>query len=116
MPVKMYLAGRIRNRDIKTFKKLWSKLPMYWRKNFDFATDCLQAYKSLIPELQHFSEKALTQQIEALNGRIRSRCSRLVRKTRSFSKVKKYHEQAIKFFLYKSNLEYQRKPLSQHYI
>jgi IS1 family transposase len=44
--------------------------------HFDFATDCLQAYKSLIPELQYFFEKALTQQIEAFNGRIRSRCSR----------------------------------------
>ena len=98
---------KIGNRDVNTFKKLWRKLPLYWRKNFDFATHCLQAYKSLIPNLQHFSEKSFTQQIEAFNGRIRSRCSRLVRKTRSFSKVKKYHEQAIRFFLYKSNLEYQ---------
>ncbi len=102
---------QIGNRDIVTLEKLWRKLPVYWRKHFDFATDCLQAYKSIIPELQHFSEKALTQQIEAFNGRIRSRCSRLVRKTRSFSKVKKYHEQAVKFFLYKSNLEYQKTQL-----
>jgi insertion element IS1 protein InsB len=112
------IGYQIGNRDGATFKKLWEKLPRYWRKNFDFATDCLQAYKSLIPDMQHFSEKSLMQQIEAFNGRIRSRCSRLVRKTRSFSKVKKYHEQAIGFFLYKSNLEYQQATLKlrQHYI
>ena len=80
---------------------------MYLRTYLDFETDCLQAYKSLIPALQHYPEKSLMQQIEAFNGRIRSRCSRVFRKARSFSKLKKYHEQAIRFFLFKSNLECQ---------
>lgn len=101
------VACQIGDRDAKTFQKLWTQIPMYWRRYLDFETDCLQAYKSLIPALQHYPEKSLMQQIEAFNGRIRSRCSRLVRKTRSFSKLKKYHEQAIRFFLFKSNLEYQ---------
>ena len=105
---RQVVSCQIGDRDGKTFKKLWRQIPMYWRKYLDFETDCLQAYKSLIPALQHYPEKSLMQQIEAFNGRIRSRCSRLVRKTRSFSKLKKYHEQAVRFFLYKSNLEYQK--------
>ncbi len=53
-------------------------------------TDRLQAYKSSVPALQHYPEKNLMQHIEAFSGRIMSRGSRLVRKTRSFSKLKKY--------------------------
>lgn len=101
------VACQIGDRDVKTFQKLWRQLPIYWRRHLDFETDCLQAYKRLIPALQHYPEKSLMQHIEAFNDRIRSRCSRLVRKSRSFSKLKKYHEQAIRFFLFKSNLEYQ---------
>ena len=104
---RQIVAVQLGKRNLTTLKKLWRQIPKYLRKHLDFDTDQYKAYATIIPENQHFASKTFTQAIEAFNGRIRSRVSRLVRKTRSFSKNSTMHKLAIRYFLYHSNLQYQ---------
>jgi IS1 family transposase len=60
----------------------------------------------VIPEEQHYIKKVLTQALERFNGTLRQRCSRLVRQTLSFSKSTAYHETAIRYLVWKLNLQY----------
>jgi len=64
-------------------------LPPEYRQRAVCYTDFLQAYASVLPSKRHKAvDKASgrTSLIERLNNTIRQRCSRLVRKTLSFSK------------------------------
>ena len=68
--------------------QFWNKIPKTLQ-DCHFETDDWKAYESIIPSNQHKVGKDLTYYIEGFNATIRARCSRLVRKTLSFSKKDK---------------------------
>ena len=93
------------NRGYSSAKALWNKIPLEWQENCCFDTDDWNAYKMVIPEEQHYIKKVLTQALERFNGTLRQRSSRLVRQTLSFSKSRVYHEAAIRYLVWKLNLQ-----------
>ena len=101
------ISYHLGDRSAKSARTLWNKLPVEWQDNCWFDTDDWKAYKKVIPCDRHFVSKALTQRIERFNNTLRQRCSRLVRKTLSFSKCLRNHEAAIKYFFWQFNLEQQ---------
>ena len=76
---KQVVAVVIGKRDEQTFNQLWESIPSAWRKFCPFDTDDYAVYAKYIPEQHHYVGKQITYWIEAFNGRIRSRVSRLVR-------------------------------------
>ena len=85
---------------------LWLSIPEKLREKAIVFTDGLAAYANVFQKGQHQPEgKPQTVFIERLNNTIRQRCSRLVRKTLSFSKIWQNHYLAIKYFLVHYNLE-----------
>jgi IS1 family transposase len=67
-----------------------------------FYTDYFTTYGEIIPFVQHLlvgKESGKTNYIERFNCTLRQRCSRLVRKTLSFSKKLENHIGAIKMFI-----------------
>ena len=85
---------------------LWLSIPPALRKKALVFTDDLAAYTAVFQKGQHQAEgKKQTTKIERLNNTLRQRCSRLVRKTLSFSKSWENHFLAIRFFLINLNLE-----------
>ena len=104
---RQVICYHIGDRSAESAKALWDQLPVEWQENCWFDTDDWNAYKKVIPAEQHFVSKALTQRIERFNNTLRQRCSRLVRKTLSFSKSRINHEAAIKYFFWQFNLEQQ---------
>ena len=79
---------------------LWLSIPEKLREKAIVFTDGLAAYANVFQKGQHQPEgKPQTVFIERLNNTIRQRCSRLVRKTLSFSKIWQNHYLAIKYFL-----------------
>ena len=85
---------------------LWLSIPEALREKAMVFTDDLAAYAAVFAPGQHQAEgKKQTTRIERLNNTLRQRCSRLVRKTLSFSKAWQNHYLAIRFFLYNLNLE-----------
>ena len=68
------------------------------------------AYKAVFPAEKHVSSKIKkdTNHIERFNNSIRNRCSRLVRKSPSFSKKLKHHIGTLKYFFCNYNLEQQQ--------
>lgn len=93
------------NRGYESASALWNKIPTAWQENCCFDTDDWNAYKMVIPEDQHYIKKTLTQALERFNCTLRQRCSRLVRKTLSFSKSLENHELAIRYFCWQFNME-----------
>lgn len=93
------------NRGYNSAVALWHKIPVEWQDHCCFDTDDWKAYKMVIPEEQHYIKKALTQALERFNCTLRQRCSRLVRKSLSFSKSIENHELAIRYFCWQFNLE-----------
>lgn len=92
---------------------LWLSIPEKLREKAIVFTDGLAAYANVFEKGQHQPEgKPQTVFIERLNNTIRQRCSRLVRKTLSFSKIWQNHYLAIKYFLVHYNLEKLAKPSS----
>lgn len=85
---------------------LWLSIPEALRENALVFTDDLAAYAAAFAPGQHQAEgKKHTTRIERLNNTLRQLCSRLVRKTLSFSKAWQNHYLAIRFLLYNLNLE-----------
>ena len=81
-------------------KKLWSKIPRNVKDNSLFFTDQLAAY-NVIPEEKHVKVeggKRVTNHVERLNCTLRQRCSRLVRKSLSFSKSLDNLISSLKYF------------------
>lgn len=85
---------------------LWLSIPETLRNKALVFTDDLAAYGAVFDKGQHQTEgKKQTTRIERLNNTLRQRCSRLVRKTLSFSKSWQNHYLAIRFLLVNLNLD-----------
>ena len=71
-----------------------------------FCTDFLASYKSIVPQEQHHAggkDIGFVNHLERFNNTLRQRCSRLGRKTLSFSKDIGLHIAAIKYFICHNN-------------
>jgi IS1 family transposase len=80
----------------------------FFRENASFFSDYWQSYVKVFAEDTHFGvgkDSGLTAYIERFNCTLRQRCSRLVRKSLSFSKSIDNHINAIKYFICAYNLE-----------
>lgn len=100
--VGLYMGDRSRD----SAKKLWDSLPTSYRACQLCYTDFWEAYVQVIPEDVHqpsSKQSGQTSHIERLNNTLRQRCSRLVRKTLSFSKDRLNHENAIWYFAHHYN-------------
>lgn len=93
-------------RDKNAAKKLWRSLPPVYRQCAVAYTDFWNAYQGVIPTKRHKpvgKESGKTNHIERLNGTIRQRVSRLVRKALSFSKKMENHVGAVWYFVHHYN-------------
>jgi IS1 family transposase len=103
---RLIVGCAIGPRDKQTADDLWFSLPPAYRQRAVCYTDFLQAYASVLPSKRHKAvDKASgkTSLIERLNNTFRQRCSRLVRKTLSFSKKLANHVGAIWYFIHHYN-------------
>lgn len=94
------------DRSSKTAQQLWDSLPAVYRQCAVSYTDFWEAYKLVFPHCRHRQagkETGQTNHIERLNGTLRQRISRLVRKTLSFSKKVSNHIGAIWHFIHNYN-------------
>jgi IS1 family transposase len=101
---KQLIAFHIGGRGKDSAAALWAKIPEKYRKYCDYATDYWGAYNSVIPDDQHVIGKAHTHNIKGIFASFRTRGSRLVRRSQSFSKKWANHEAAIGFFFWPFNL------------
>jgi insertion element IS1 protein InsB len=100
------LAMVVGDRTAFTAECLWLSLPVEYREHGEFCTDFLPTYSTVIPESQHAAagkEAGLTAHIERFWCTVRQRCSRVVRKTLSFSKCLDNHIGALWFFVHLYN-------------
>ena len=98
---RQILAFHIGDRSKSSGEMLMKKLPEELKKAI-FYTDYFSVYFEVIPKKQHRpvgKGSGKTNYIERFNCTIRQRCSRLVRKTLSFSKKLINHIGAIKYFI-----------------
>lgn len=96
------------NRTREDAKQFWESIPKGYRDSAEVYTDFWQAYEKVIPEDKHHpsgKETGETSHIERFNNTLRQRCSRLVRKSLSFSKSFFNHESAIVYFINHYNEE-----------
>ena len=103
---RLIVGCAIGPRDKATADELWYSLPPDYRQPAVCYTDFLQAYASVLPAKRHKAvgkERGKTSHIERLNNTFRQRCSRLVRKTLSFSKKLANHSGAIWLFIHHYN-------------
>ena len=99
---RQVLAMHVGKRDKESAECLLRKLPEDLKKKAVFYTDKFSAYFEVIPWRQHRlvgKESGKTSYIERFNNTLRQRCSRLVRKTLSFSKKLSNHIEMIKYFI-----------------
>jgi insertion element IS1 protein InsB len=109
---RMIVGVAIGPRDTQTADELWYSLPPDYRQRAVCYTDFLQAYARVLPSKRHQAvDKASgkTNHIERLNNTFRQRCSRLVRKTLSFSKKLANHIGAIWYFIHHYNAQIHRR-------
>ena len=86
---------------------LWDSIPESYQKQAEFYTDHWEAYEGVLPQERHFpvdKSSGKTSYIERLNNTIRQRCSRLVRKSLSFSKKVENHIGSLWLFAHHYNL------------
>ena len=103
---RQILGVHFGDRSRKGAIELWDSLPEEYKKDGTFYTDFWESYKKVIPDEQHKpSDKGSgeTNHIERFNNTLRQRCSRLVRKSLSFSKNCFNHESAILYFIHHYN-------------
>jgi insertion element IS1 protein InsB len=105
---KQVIAFYVGDRSQKSAQNLWDNSTNFHKENEQFYTYDWDAYKAVFPAEKHVSSKIEkdTNHIERFNLTIRNRCSRLVRKSLSFSKKKSYWSFEIFFCNY--NLEQQQ--------
>jgi insertion element IS1 protein InsB len=96
--VGLYIGDRSR----ESAQKLWDSLPKSYQSCQFCYTDFWEAYVQVIPDDVH-QPSSKKSHIERLNNTLRQRCSRLVRKTLSFSKDWLNHENAIWYFAHHYN-------------
>lgn len=102
--VGFHLGGRTRE-DAQQF---WESIPEKYRESAKVYTDLWQSYEKVVPVDKHHpsgKETGETSHIERFNNTLRQRCSRLVRKSLSFSKNFFNHESAILHFINHYNEE-----------
>lgn len=96
----------IGSRTKATARKLWASLPAVYRQCAVSYTDFWEAYENVLPSKRHCAvgkDSGQTNHIERFNNTLRQRCSRLVRKTLSFSKKLDNHIGAIWYFVHDYN-------------
>ncbi|WP_197560202.1 IS1 family transposase [Candidatus Protochlamydia naegleriophila] len=99
---RQVLAMHVGKRTRQAAECLLEKLPEGLKKKAIFYTDKFSVYYETIPWLQHRpvgKESGKTSYIERFNNTLRQRCSRLVRKTLSFSKKLANHIGMLKYFI-----------------
>lgn len=102
----------IGSRSKATARKLWTSLPPVYRQCAVCYTDFWEAYTAILPSKRHRAmgkESGQTNHIERFNNTLRQRCSRLVRKTLSFSKKLANHIGALWYFIHDYNAQQRRK-------
>jgi insertion element IS1 protein InsB len=103
---RLIVSCAIDPRDKETAEELWYGLLPEYRQCAVCFTDFYQVYVSVLPSKRHRAvgkETGQTALIERLNNTLRQRCSRLVRKTLSFSKKLRNHIGAIWYFVHDYN-------------
>jgi IS1 family transposase len=104
---KQIVGWHIGGRGDEDATQLWASLPGVYRQCAVCYSDFLASYANVVPSCRHRpvgKETGETSHIERTNGTFRQRISRLVRKTLSFSKSKKNHRRAIKYFIWCFNI------------
>ncbi len=102
----------IGSRTKATARKLWESLPAVYRQCAICYTDFWEAYVAVLPAKRHRAvgkESGQTNHIERFNNTLRQRCSRLVRKTLSFSKKLANHIGALWYFIHDYNVQQRAK-------
>jgi insertion element IS1 protein InsB len=105
---KQVIAFYVGDRSASSARELWLRIPQVYRDHATFYTDCLAAYKTVLPAKRHqvcAKSSGHTNIIERFNCTLRQRVSRLVRFSLSFSKTVKNHIGAIKYFICTYNKE-----------
>ncbi len=101
------------DRSENTARRLWDVLPCRYRDRAIVCTDFSSAYLAAIPADRHAAggkEAGLTCHIERFWNTLRQRCSRLVRKTLSFSKCPRNHLGALWYFIRLYNRSLRNRP------
>ena len=102
-PANRQIIGfHVGERSKESAKKLYGSIPESFGDRAVFFSDYYNAYKGVFEPDTHFAvgkDSGLTAYIERFNCTLRQRCSRLVRKTLSFSKKEENHVGAIKYFI-----------------
>ena len=96
----------IGDRSAASARALWGSLPGVYRQCAVSYSDFWESYTAVFPSTRHHAvgkETGQTSHIERLNGTLRQRISRLVRKTLSFSKKLANHIGAIWYFIHHYN-------------
>jgi IS1 family transposase len=102
----------IGERSKATTRKLWAALPAVYRQCAVCYTDFWEAYAAILPSTRHRAvgkERGQTNHIERFNNTLRQRCSRLVRRTLSFSKKVANHIGALWYFIHDYNAQQRTK-------
>ena len=100
---RMIVGCAIGPRDKATAEDLWFSVPPDYRQRAVCFTDFYQVYASVLPSKRHKAvgkQTGKTAYLERFNNTLRQRCSRLVRKTLSFSKKLAHHIGAIWYFIH----------------
>jgi len=104
---RQIVAFHVGGRGKKDAQIFYDTIPCIFKQEASFFTDYWAAYAAVIPKEKHFAigkDSGLTAYIERFNCTLRQRCSRLVRKTLSFSKSLNNHIGAIKYCICQYNL------------
>ncbi len=100
---RQVVAMVVGDRSEDTARRSWAALPPVYRDRAIVCTDFWNAYRAVVPEERHAAaagtEAGLTNHIERFRNTLRPRCSRLVRKTLSFSKCDRNHVGAVWYFI-----------------
>jgi len=86
---KQVIAFYVGDRNRRSVRKLWQRIPQAYREHAIFYTDAWEAYKEVISASRHLicaKSTGHTNIIERFNCTLRQRVSRLVRAALSFSK------------------------------
>ena len=90
------------DRSEDTARRLWAALPAGYRDRAIMCTDFWSAYLAAVPAERHAAagkEEGLTNHVERFWNTLRQRCSRVVRRTLSFSKCVRNHVGALWYFI-----------------
>lgn len=99
---RQVLAMVVGDRSEATAQRWWDALPAEYRDGAIVCTDLWSAYRAVVPADRHAAGAkgdGITNHVERFWCTVRQRCSRLVRKTLSFSKCLRNHIGALWYFI-----------------